>query len=569
MLLSKEKSIHLSDELKRELHSLLNNKITDIFAGLVYGAYAGGYADEKSAIDVLAITESKRTILRYWSEWIADKKVRLLVVNKSGFEKDIKYEYFGGIFSENLITPYEPIIGADYLWDQEIRVKKNTVDNILTNLVLGFPEMSRDFLIKPEYFMYEYFMRRAILFPPISYRFINILSGKQKERNLAKMIGGFRVVIKELIDEGSLYTVNESFLKISDEYITKAKRRRRYYLAGLFNAVRINIIRYLLGIFPGIREFLLDEGRICKTYYLGDLSKNPLRALENPRKHIFVPTALGIMPFSERMSVEEAVRKLIIKGSVSAAYSIRKLGGAFNSVYILRFSKGEERKIVIKVFKDWYGWKWFPITLWTLGTRNFAVLGKTRLEREYTINRFLYSHGINVPAIIYVSPEEKIIIQEYIEGITASKVIKQLRDAIGEEKRNLLEVIRKIGCEVARIHMLGVSLGDCKPENIVVANDGKIFFVDLEQAERGGDQAWDIAEFLYYSGHYILLPANVIEEIVSEFINGYISSGGNIENIKKILSPKYIRVFSFFTSPYTLLAIVNSCKNLLKALEYS
>ncbi|MEM2464008.1 MAG: lipopolysaccharide kinase InaA family protein [Candidatus Bathyarchaeia archaeon] len=567
MLLSREMPIQLSEELKRALHFLLKDRVADVFASLVYGAYAGGYADERSAIDILVITGSKRTTLRCQSEWLADKKVRLLIVDRNSFENDIKYEYFGGIFSENLITPYEPIMGIEYLWSQEVKVKKNIVNNILTNLVLGFPEMSRDFLIEPEYFIYEYLTRRAILFPPISYRFINILRGKEKEKNISRMIRGFRAAIDELIDEGALCTTNERFLKMTDEYITKVKEKRGYYLVGLFNVVRANIIRYILGIFPEIRESLLDENRIYSTYHSKDFSKKSLKALENPRKYIFIPTALGIIPFTEKISIKEIVRKFLTKNSIFAC-SVKKLGGVLNSVYVLRFfDDNKERKFVVKIFKDWYGWKWFPITIWTLGTRNFAVLGKTRLEKEYTINRFLSSHGINVPAIIYVSPEEKIIIQEHIEGAAASKVIKQLCRA-GEEKRNLLEVIRKIGCEIAKIHMLGVSIGDCKPENIIVADDGRIFFVDLEQAERGGDQVWDIAEFLYYSGHYILLPANMVEEIVREFINGYIISNGNLENVKRALSLKYMRVFSFFTPPHILLTIVNSCKNLLKTLNY-
>ncbi|MEM1585845.1 MAG: lipopolysaccharide kinase InaA family protein [Candidatus Bathyarchaeia archaeon] len=558
----------LNGELKKNISSLLKDKVANVFAGLIYGAYAGGYADEKSAIDVLAITESKRSALRCWSEWLTDKKVRLLIVDKNSFENDIKHENFGGILSENLITPYEPIMGAEYLWNQEVKVKKNIVNSILVNLILGFPEMSRNLLIEPEYFMYEYLMRRASLFPLISYRFLNILWEEERKKNLTRMMEGFRAAIKELIDEGILRAADERFLKISDEYIMKAKKIRGYHLISLFKVVRNNIIRYILGIFPEIRESLLDENRIYMAHHSKDFFKNPLRMLENPKKHIFVPTALGVVPFTEKTNMKDFIKRKLLKKHISTI-SVKKLGGVLNTVYILRsFDEKEEKKFVAKIFKDWYGWKWFPITLWTLGTRSFAVLGKTRLEKEYTMNRFLSSHGINVPAILYVSPEEKIIIQEHIEGMAASKVIKQLCRAVGEEKRNLLMVIRKIGCEIARVHMLGVSIGDCKPENIIVTSDGRVFFVDLEQAGRGGDQAWDIAEFLYYSGHYILLTTNVAEDLVREFISGYIMSNGSIKNIKKALSLKYTRVFSFFTSPHTLLTIVNSCKRLLETLSY-
>lgn len=557
-------SIQFNEDTKSTLKSLLKNRVTNVFASLVYGAYAGGYADERSAIDILAIVESDKTILKCWSERVMDKKVRLLTVDRGSFESDIRYEHFGGILSENLVTPYYPIIEMEYLKNQEIKLKKSIIKTILRNLILGFPEMSRDFLIKSEYFMYEYLTRRSTLFPPISYRFLNFLMGKEGRRNVSVIMEGFNAAVRELISDGILQEVNGDFIKISEEYVESVKKKRAFHLLELFNTVRANIIRQILGIFPEIRESLLDEKRIYREYYLKGPHKSSLRLFEDPRRYLFIPTALGIMPFTEKFSIESFISRYELKGAISEQ-SIKRLGGVLNSVYLLKISGNTgEKKVVAKVFKDWYDWKWFPIALWTIGARNFAVLGRTRLEKEYAINRFLSSQGINVPAIIYANPEEKIIIQEHVEGTTASKLIKQLCKATGEEKKNLLEVIRKIGCEIAKIHRLGVSIGDCKPENIVVAHDGRIFFIDLEQAERGGDQAWDIAEFLYYSGHYVLLPLNIIEDLVKEFLNGYVMSGGSTENIKRALSLKYIRVFSFFTPPHIILTVVNLCRNLLK-----
>ncbi|MEM1514864.1 MAG: lipopolysaccharide kinase InaA family protein [Candidatus Bathyarchaeia archaeon] len=561
-------SVQLGEELKALLHSLLKNKVANILASLIYGAYAGGYADEKSAIEVLIIVESNKVALRRLSERIANKKVHLLIVDRKSFENDVKYKYFGGIFSENLVTPYKPIIGVDYLWSQEVKVKKNIVSSILKNLVLGFPEMSRDFLIKPEYFMHEYFIRRSILFPLISCRFLNVLGGSDGKKNVEIMMRGFKAAIKELINEGVLQEVDDGFLKISEKYVMKVKRFR-HYLANLFNIIRTNIIYYIMRFFPEIRESFIEESRLYKVHHSKNFSKISFRMLESSRRYIFVPTALGLIPFTENLSIREFINKYILEKSISN-YSLKRLGGVLNSVYMLRFldDKGE-RKAVVKVFKDWYSWKWFPIALWTLGARSFAVLGKTRLEREYRMNRFLSSHGINVPAIIYANPEEKIIIQEYIEGAATSKIIKQLQRSSEDERKNLIEMIKKIGCEIARVHRLGVSIGDCKPENIIVAYDGRVFFVDLEQAEEGADPAWDIAEFLYYLGYYVPLPANIIEEIVRGLISGYIMSDGNMENIKRALSIKYIRVFSFFTPPHVILAIVSSCKRILGMLNCS
>jgi hypothetical protein len=110
-----------------------------------------------------------------------------------------------------------------------------------------------------------------------------------------------------------------------------------------------------------------------------------------------------------------------------------------------------------------------------------------------------------------------------------------------------------------------LALGDCKPENIIVNQDSGIWFVDLEQAERGGDQAWDLAELLYYSGHYASLSSvEVAQTIANAFLDGYLEAGGEIKNVRKVRSPRYVKVFSFFASPHILYAISSVCGEKLK-----
>jgi tRNA A-37 threonylcarbamoyl transferase component Bud32 len=129
-------------------------------------------------------------------------------------------------------------------------------------------------------------------------------------------------------------------------------------------------------------------------------------------------------------------------------------------------------------------------------------------------------------------------------------------------------LIREVGRKIAEIHRVGVSLGDCKPENILVTADGKLCFVDLEQATRDGDQSWDVAEFLYYSGHYVppisTSASDAAELVTREFIEGYLEAGGKKETIKNAGSAKYTKVFSIFTLPHIIFAISNLCKKIGK-----
>ena len=125
-------------------------------------------------------------------------------------------------------------------------------------------------------------------------------------------------------------------------------------------------------------------------------------------------------------------------------------------------------------------------------------------------------------------------------------------------------MVERVGRTIAEAHKLGVSLGDCKPENFVVTREGKTFFVDLEQATRNGNQAWDVAEFLYYSGHYVspLSSAEAASIIAKNFVEGYLEAGGRRETVKKAASARYARIFSVFTPPQVIVAISNICRKM-------
>jgi hypothetical protein len=104
---------------------------------------------------------------------------------------------------------------------------------------------------------------------------------------------------------------------------------------------------------------------------------------------------------------------------------------------------------------------------------------------------------------------------------------------------------------MAGAHQLEAALGDTKPENFLVEKKGEVTLVDLEQARHRGDYAWDLAEFLFYSGHYWLSFNRTLEGYVDSFIKGY-REQGSASTIKAAASPRYVRVFSVWTPPNIL-----------------
>ena len=158
--------------------------------------------------------------------------------------------------------------------------------------------------------------------------------------------------------------------------------------------------------------------------------------LEDPKKHLFIPTPLGLASIVDKINIEEFVRKAVPDSEILDV-KIEELGGVLNPVYLLTYQKNDKKQqVVMKKFKDWSSFKWLPLALWTIGIQSFAVMGQTRLEREYTINQFLHSQGVSVPRVLYVSLRERLIFEEYIEGEKMVEIVKRVikanRESISE-----------------------------------------------------------------------------------------------------------------------------------------
>jgi Kae1-associated kinase Bud32 len=534
-----------------------------VVGGFFYGSSVYGNSFKKEDLRFLLLINSSKPIIRFEKKLVKKIKLTFLKVDKRTFEKDVSENWLGGLLVENIMSPYVPFINRDYLWTQEIKAKRRTIIEILRNLVTEFPEMSHEIIISPNFFLFESMMRNASLFPLTTYRFLNIFRNFERERNLSIMLRGFKKALEVMANEGYITLTDGHVLMTPHCINTFLKKKSK--LSRIFQNFRGGIFRFVHKIFPEImRSYLID----FKVYsaYSGD--KNfiaiPHLKLEDPKKHVFISTPLGLVSLSDNISIEDFI-KITFPENYEVKTNLEKLGGVLNSVFILRINMGnQEKKFVVKVFKDWDGWKWFPLALWSVGTRGFAVFSKARLEKEYALNKFLSSQGVCVPKIVYISPKKRLLFKEYIPGKNLSEIMK--KDLYGKCNNSML--IRRVGRTVADIHKKNVALGDCKPENIIITTEEKIFFVDLEQAERGGDQAWDLAEFLYYSSHYLTFKSTKkIRMITKEFLEGYLEAGGKVENVRKVRSPRYIKVFSFFTLPHSILVISNICAEILKKLE--
>ncbi|NLE05036.1 MAG: Kae1-associated serine/threonine protein kinase, partial [Crenarchaeota archaeon] len=334
------------------------------------------------------------------------------------------------------------------------------------------------------------------------------------------------------------------------------------FINTIKNAPR-TLFSSFFSVFPPLLTFLSQNTEAFINFQLlpwrneFEFPKNII----NPQKYISIPTNQGFISLAEKTNIQTYAQKILSPNYDNI--TIDEFGGFLNDIYLIHANTNHsEKKIIVKRFKDLSSIKWFPLSMWSIGARSFALLGKSRLDKECAINEYLASQGFNVPKIYHVSANQRLVFMEFLEGKNLSTIIKKIAKTKPKfSNPTELNLIKQTGIIYAKIHSLNVVLGDTKPDNIMLNPNGQLYLLDFEQASRNGDKAWDIAEFLYYSGHY--LPINgeqKAQAITQAFIEGYLSAGGETKTIKAAAQPKYTRVFSIFTLPNILLAITKICK---------
>ncbi len=173
-------------------------------------------------------------------------------------------------------------------------------------------------------------------------------------------------------------------------------------------------------------------------------------------------------------------------------------------------------------------------------------------------NRLFAENGISVPEIISISLEDRILVEHYIKGKSVVDFILDIfkSEQLSERQK---EYVYSLGKLIAKIHKLDITVGDCKPENFIAGDDGKFYIIDLEQGERHGDKVWDVAEFLYFSGHYWPEFTLGMQQFVKYFIEGYCAEGG-----KKILKEAGGLIYTRVFLPWTSLPVIQGISQILR-----
>ena len=524
-----------------------------IIAACIHGSRASNYYTSMSDYDILAILKDYPDGIRYYSTPFLNVHASILFVDEELFLLDVTEGSLGEFITGRILTPYISMKNKSYLKTNEILLKKRICLEELEELILEHGELSRGLTFKPEYLAVSRMKRRMKVYPPLIYNYSQLLSSDNKEVNLNIIMKGYLKAL-EILQKERIVKKNNGEYILAKSFIDRVLKKKSIKRV-------INVLAYSR---RALRSYLAHgrAGRISSDLVAKELTSKFMRGLKHysnhsidPTEYLFIKTTNGNASLKDETSAIELLERLKPNETVQ----IKRLGGALNEVFLAEVG-GEQ--LVVKKFSNWYIFKWFMLNIAALGSKLFSVSGKERLSNEYGALRLLEEKDLAVQRVIHVSLPKRILIKEYINGLTYLNIVKAYLDSHNQVSIPPENSFLKLGEMFATVHQSNIALGDTKPENFLLSNNGTVYVLDLEQAKIHGDLVWDIAELLYYTGHYAISFNKELEKIVNDFIRGYLHSHGDITVLRKAASLPYLKVFSFWTPLPILIFISNRLRTL-------
>ena len=496
--------------------------------------------------DLLVLCEGYSNGLRAHLRVYDGEEFRFLIADRILLESDVEKGTLGDYLTEQFLYPYQPILNNEYLDKMAEKAKTRVAEEEARDLVIEFREMCRGLVATPEFFGLSRMRKLARVSVPSMTAYLRLLEEPVRERNLTALRNSFKIAIAGTRGE---------VLELEGEHVSLEDGAVDRWLKDRVSEQVVNVLRQSQRAFYSYlskgRAIYLSPDLLARELY------SPLKLTldtelsrmepEDPKNYLYLKTSAGLVPLSEKASLDEVIANLNLGGPIT----ITPLAGVLNEVFLVTAGK---EQLVVKKFTDWHGFKWFTLNLVSLGSKLFAVSGKARITNEYGMNRYLGKRGLKVPNIVYLSIKRRILVERYISGPSFADLAKEAVNQSNLTKAQT-ELAESLGDTLAGIHQIGVSVGDTKPENFVV-KDGKIFVVDLEQAGKRNDYAWDIAELLFYTGHYRISPTVTggLKGVVEAIATGYSRRGDSAE-LRKAAAVRYAKVFSIWTSAPVILEI--------------
>jgi len=498
-----------------------------------YGSKVAGYARPDSDYDLIVVAKKFGEGVRY--RYVKTPvESSALVVDEGLLRRDARAAYLGEFVAGRLLNVYEPILNERLLLEVELDYKRRVMVEALFELASDYGDFNRHITVPYDYFLFEKLRKRAQIYPPALYSYVQTYTCPLGKENRRLSVGGFRLAAEALSSRGFITTTTEgvrlfpekmkgdAFTKVLSVFSLTARGITQYAVHGYAGRVGLGVFR---------REAL------SKLKRMRERPEPPLE-LEKPRSLLQL-TEGRFLADASRLNQELAE----VAGFNEFEARERTLGEPYATTRVVTLSSGKrEKSFVIKSFSDVRSLKWALLGVWAATARRFSMTPLARLEREYGSTVALKRSGVNVPSVLAVALEERIMVKDYVGGPPLSKVI----DGLLAGERGGLESVAAYGKLLAEVHRAGLALGDAKASNVVAASDG-LYLTDLEQSIAGGDQAWDLAEFLYFTAKLSIKEERMMA-VADAFLKGYAAEGDRA-TVAKASNVRYLNPFRPFLTP--------------------
>jgi tRNA A-37 threonylcarbamoyl transferase component Bud32/predicted nucleotidyltransferase len=540
----------LGGEEKMQLLEVADDVVGDddrALAVAAYGSKVAGYARPDSDYDLIVVAKKFKGGIKY--QYVHSPVTSAaLVVESELLEKDAMKAYLGEFVSGRLLNVYEPLLNGDLIRKAEVESKRRVLAEEILEIESLYGEFSQDLVIPLEYFLFNKLHKRAIVYPPALYSYVKTYTCPSGDENKAFSLEGFAEAALSLQSEGILRFESNSgtpHVRLSGEGL---KSRAFASTLSLFNLTTRGVRQYAVHGYAGRVGFNVFKDEALSKVKRMQEKADPPEELEEPKRLIGLQEGM-VVPKTDQM-----VQRLAAQSGLGAYTKREKsLGEIYSTAKLLtlRGASGKEAKFVLKYFADIRSVKWAILNVWSL-SRKFSTSPQARMHREYYASVVLRSRGVATPMIVGAVLDEKVLVKEYIQGDRLSDIVQGILTGRSEET----STVERFGEAMGAVHRAGFALGDSKATNVIVSADGGLYFTDLEQATEGGDQAWDVAAFVYYQAKLSFKEAGT-KKVTEAFLEGYKRANG-AENIVKAKSPKYVAPFRPLTAPQMLKVVRES-----------
>jgi len=512
-------------------HSLVEP--SNLSALCAYGSKVAGYARPDSDYDIIVVPKRFREGVRY--RYI-DSPVACsaLIVGEHLLKEDASASYLGEFVAGRFLNVYEPITNPELFRTVELAYKRRVIMEALLELSSDYAEFGPHLIAPYDYFLFQKLSRRAAVYPPALYSYVQTYSCSLGDENRRISLEGFAEAAQSLVPRRLLLVTpqgvrlvpekirGDAFTKVQSIFSLTTRGVTQYAVHGYAGRVGLSVFR---------REAQSKLKRMRE-------SPQPLPELERPRSLLKLEEGKVISDTS--LLTTELARLL---GFATFTSEERDIGEVYSTTKVITFrDRAREVSVVVKNYSDVRSLKWALLGIWASAAKRFNMAPMARLEREYAMTSRLRKVGALVPIILAVAPDERTMVKEFVSGPTLASVIDRFLKGADVD----LEPVSSYGTLVGKTHAAEMALGDAKASNVVVSKDG-LYLTDLEQALPGGDAAWDVAEFLYYTAK-LSSQEDGMRRVAETFLRGYAETGDRAI-VAKARNQKYFLPFRPFLTP--------------------